>query len=271
MGGLQNSDLDHPGRPPLDGQDRRSPPTWPSTRPRPNLRSNGNEARSSASSRSRCRPSSWPRVFSPTSRRSPRTRSAAASSRTPTSTQFREAASQAHPTPALHGADTAALSIGAHPHARAPPQAPAQPRHARHRLPAARHGLGPVRRRAEPRPRDFRDHDAASRPSRRNLKVPVLALSQLSRAIESTRQQAPAAFRPARIRLHRAGRRRRHVRLPRGILPSARRSAHAGMGEGGDKFFAAPRRLGRGAQGYFFQITSPNASSPSSVTDPSAP
>ena len=38
------------------------------------------------------------------------------------------------------------------------------------------------------------------------------------------RRQAPAALRPARIRLDRAGRRRGDVRVPRGILPRATRS-----------------------------------------------
>ena len=39
------------------------------------------------------------------------------------------------------------------------------------------------------------------------------------------RRQAPAAFRPARIRLDRAGRRRGAVRLPRGILPEEQGAA----------------------------------------------
>ncbi len=51
-------------------------------------------------------------------------------------------------------------------------------------------------------------------PGRRTL--PALAPGRESRG------QTPAAFRPARIRLDRAGRRRGHVRLPRGILRRAR-------------------------------------------------
>ena len=43
----------------------------------------------------------------------------------------------------------------------------------------------------------------------KELQVPVLALSQLSRAVESARGQAAAAFRPARVGHDRAGRRRR--------------------------------------------------------------
>ena len=49
------------------------------------------------------------------------------------------------------------------------------------------------------------------------LKVPLIACAQLSRA-STTREQAPRAVRPARLRLHRAGRGRRHVHPPRGVL-----------------------------------------------------
>ena len=52
----------------------------------------------------------------------------------------------------------------------------------------------------------------------RDLDVPVIAISQLSRAVEARGGQAPAAVRPARVRLDRAGRRPRHVRLPRRLL-----------------------------------------------------
>ena len=58
----------------------------------------------------------------------------------------------------------------------------------------------------------------------KELNVPVLALSQLSRAVEVARGQAADALGPARVRLDRAGRRRGDVRVPRGVLPLAARS-----------------------------------------------
>ncbi len=68
----------------------------------------------------------------------------------------------------------------------------------------------------------------------KELNVPVIALSQLSRQVER-RRQASATVGPARIRLDRAGRRRCDVRVPRGILPrqqgtprSARRNTRNG-------------------------------------------
>ena len=56
----------------------------------------------------------------------------------------------------------------------------------------------------------------------KELHVPVLALSQLSRAVEVARGQAADALGLARFRVDRAGRGCRHVRLPRRLLPQER-------------------------------------------------
>ncbi len=86
------------------------------------------------------------------------------------------------------------------------------------RLPAAAHRI--LQAREQPRAGDHRDHhrpQGAGQGAGGADHRPVAALAPGRAA----RGQAPAAFRPARIRLDRAGRRRRHVRLPRGVLRRA--------------------------------------------------
>jgi replicative DNA helicase len=72
----------------------------------------------------------------------------------------------------------------------------------------------------------------------KELHVPVVALSQLSRNVESAAEQAAGDVRPARIRRHRAGRRRDHRHLPRrGLQPR-----FAGQGLGRDHHRQAAER-----------------------------
>ena len=75
----------------------------------------------------------------------------------------------------------------------------------------------------------------------RELEVPVIALSQLSRAVESRSPQEAAAVRPAREREPRAGRRPGDVHLPRGLLRAGLRAP----GRGGPDHRQAPQRRHR--------------------------
>ena len=118
---------------------------------------------------------------------------------------------------ALGGADLHRRHAGAR-RARAARQgAPAearargQPRPGHRRLPAAHDAA----RRATAASRRSPASRARSRRWPRSSSVPVIALSQLNRAGRGARRQAAAAVRPARVRRHRAGRRRDHVPLPR--------------------------------------------------------
>ncbi len=78
---------------------------------------------------------------------------------------------------------------------------------------------GSQRRASESRVQEVTEITTNLKALAKELNVPIVALSQLSRQVESRDDKRPAAFRPSRIRLDRAGRRRRHVCVPRGILP----------------------------------------------------
>ena len=79
-------------------------------------------------------------------------------------------------------------------------------------------------RRAENRVQEMTEVTKGLKTLAKELDVPVLALSQLSRAVENARRQAADAVGLARIRFDRTGRRRRHVRLSRGILSEVPRA-----------------------------------------------
>ena len=95
-------------------------------------------------------------------------------------------------------------------------------------------GLGQARQR-QPRAGSHRDHhqpEGAGQGTQRSRHRAVAAVAPGRKP----RRQAPATVRPARIRLDRAGRRRRDVRVPRGILPRQQGAArrHAGIREVAD-------------------------------------
>ena len=209
MGGLQPLRPGHPRRPPGHGQDlarhqhrlqrgqglRRRAPARRS-------RSSRSMAASSASSRSKCRPSSSPPASSPSSRASRPTRSAAARSPSTEFGRVADAAREMERIPLLHRPDRRHLHRPAH-GARAPAEAPEGARPPRDRLPPAPQRLGQEGR--EPCAGTDRDHDrpegagqGAGGPGHR-------AVAALPPGREP-RRQAPAAGRPPRIRLHRAGR-----------------------------------------------------------------
>ena len=113
------------------------------------------------------------------------------------------------------------------------------PRPDRDRLHPAAAGLGQARQR-QPRAGSHRDHhqpEGAGQGAERSRHRAVAAVAPG----REPRRQAPATVGPARIRLDRAGRRRRDVRVPRGILPREQGAArrHAGTREMADSTWSS--------------------------------
>ena len=250
---------DHPRRPPRHGQDRardqhrlqhrqglrgreaaRRQPSRPST------------AASSASSRSKCRPSSSRPASSPSSPASPPTRSAAATSARTISTSS--------PTPPARC--RRCRSTSTRPAASRIAQLAARAR----RLKRQRgldllvvdylQLLSGSAKKGENRVQELTEITTGLKALAKELNVPILALSQLSRQVEQPRRQAPAALRPARIGLDRAGRRRGDVRLPRGVLPEEqgaearhRRALQVAVGHGPGRTASAEVIIGKQRHG----------------------
>ena len=96
----------------------------------------------------------------------------------------------------------------------------------RRRLPAADEGATGVR---EPRPGDLADLALAEAAGPRPRRAGDRAVAALTRRREPP-EKRPDPLRPARIGLHRAGRRRRDVHLPRRVLQQGLRD-HKGIAE----------------------------------------
>ncbi len=90
---------------------------------------------------------------------------------------------------------------------------------------------GTSRRSSENRVQEITEITTTLKALAKELDVPILALSQLSRQVEQREDKHPQLSDLREIGLHRAGRRRRAVHLPRGVLPQERRAeaGHRGI------------------------------------------
>ncbi len=228
MGGLQASDLDHPRRPSRHGQDRARHQHRLQHRQGLSRRGQARRRRwrrstaaSSASSRSKCRPSNWRPASSPSSPASPPTRSAAATS---PSSEFHRIAEAMHEMQSIpfYIDQTGGISIA---------QLTARAR----RLKRQRgldllvidylQLLSGSKTRADNRVQELTEITTGLKALAKELNVPILGALPALAPGRAARRQAAAALGPARIRLDRAGRRRRAVRLSRGILPQEQGAA----------------------------------------------
>ena len=141
---------------------------------------------------------------------------------------------------------------------RPPAEAAEGPRSDRGRLHPAAAGLGQTRQR-QPRAGSHRDHhqpEGAGEGAQYSGHRAVAAVAPGRKP----RRQASAIVRPARIRFDRAGRRRRDVRLPRGILSAE---------QGAEARHARTREVA--ARNGAMLTARPKSSSPSSATGRRAP
>ncbi len=105
---------------------------------------------------------------------------------------------------------------------------------------------GSSRRSSENRVQEITEITTRLKALAKELNVPILALSQLSRQVENREDKRPQLSDLREIRLDRAGRRRRAVRIPRGILSP---DAEAYRGKPGEVRRVAGRRRARRGQG----------------------
>ena len=86
---------------------------------------------------------------------------------------------------------------------------------------------GSSRRASESRVQEITEITTRLKALAKELNIPILALSQLSRQVESRDDKRPQLSDLREVGLDRAGRRRRAVRVPRGILPPDAQAAEA--------------------------------------------
>ncbi len=124
--------------------------------------------------------------------------------------------------------------------------------------------IGTSRRSSENRVQEITEITTTLKALAKELNVPIVALSQLSRQVEQREDKHPQLSDLREFGLHRAGRRRRALHLPRGVLPQELRAEarHRGIlqvagrhGQGprhrrGDHRQAAPRTDGHRAPSF---------------------
>ena len=123
---------------------------------------------------------------------------------------------------------------------------------------------GSQRRASESRVQEVTEITTNLKALAKELNVPIIALSQLSRQVESRDDKRPQLSDLRRVRLDRAGRRRRDVRVPRGVLPRQQGAAarQRGTPQVADRHGAGPRQ---GRTDYRQAASRPNRNCASAV------